>query len=228
METKQPSYKYLGFVTAGIIATLIVSNVSAVKLISFGPFTFDGGTFLFPLAYIFGDVLTEVYGYKPSRRVIWTAFFWLAIATVTFQIVILAPASVDDYAGEAFGIVLGSTPRIVLASLVAYVCGEFVNSYVLSKMKLLTNGKWLFTRTIGSTIFGQAVDTFVFMLIAFYGVFPNDVWLQILVSGAIFKIVIEALMTPVTYAIITWLKRAEGIDVYDWKTDFNPFKIYNA
>lgn len=223
-----PAFKYIGFVTAGIVATLIVSNIAAVKLISFGPFTFDGGTFLFPLAYIFGDVLTEVYGYKPSRRVIWTAFFWLAVATLTFQIVIAAPASPDDYAGDAFALVLSSTPRIVLASLIAYWCGEFVNSYVLAKMKVMTEGKWLFSRTIGSTIFGQAVDTFVFMSIAFYGVFPNSVWWEILISGAIFKIVVEVVMTPVTYAIIAWLKREEGIDVYDRSTNFNPFKLNDA
>lgn len=219
------SFKHLGFVTAAISVILVVSNISAAKLVQFGPFAFDGGTFLFPLAYIFGDILTEVYGYKASRKVIWTAFFWLMLAGLSFQLVIAAPAVDGDMFGNEFAAVLSTTPRIFIASLIAYLCGEFVNSFVLAKMKIWTNGKLLFTRTIGSTVFGQFVDTVVFMTIAFYAVFPNDVWLQILVSGAIFKIVIEILFTPFTYIAVNWLKKQEGVDIYDTETNFNPFLI---
>jgi uncharacterized integral membrane protein (TIGR00697 family) len=224
----QSQFKHLGFVTAAITAVLIASNVSAVKLIQLGPFAFDGGTFLFPLAYIFGDVLTEVYGYKASRRVIWTAFLWLAIVGLSFQAVIAAPAAEGDLFGDAFAIVLSTTPRIFLASLVAYVCGEFVNSYVLARMKVWTNGSHLWTRTIGSTIFGQAVDTLIFMLIAFAFVFPWSVWWTILISGAIFKVVIEVVFTPFTYIVVNWLKREEGVDIYDTDTNFNPFALRDA
>lgn len=216
-------YKHLGFITAAITAILIVSNISAVKLVDIGVFVFDGGTFLFPIAYIFGDILTEVYGYRQSRRVIWTAFFWLAVSTLTFQIVILAPAASDDFIGDAFSAVLAATPRIIMASLIAYVCGEFINSYVLAKMKVATSGKWLFTRTIGSTVAAQFADTALFMFIAFWGVFDNQTWLNIVVSGALFKIAIEILMTPVTYAVVKWLKQSEQSDVYDYNTCFSPF-----
>lgn len=168
------AYRYLDFITALFVVVLIVSNIASTKVVLLGPFTFDGGTILFPLAYIFGDVLTEVYGYKRSRRVIWTGFFLLILATLTFGIVNALPTPPDQQnTARAFAAILGLVPRIVLASLVAYWVGEFVNSYVLAKLKIATQGRWLWTRTLGSTLIGQGLDTGLFLLIAFYGVWDN-------------------------------------------------------
>lgn len=191
-----------------------------------GPFTFDGGTILFPLAYIFGDVLTEVYGYKRSRRVIWTGFFLLILATLTFGIVNALPTPPDQQnTARAFAAILGLVPRIVLASLVAYWVGEFVNSYVLAKLKIATQGRWLWTRTLGSTLIGQGLDTGLFLLIAFYGVWDNALLWTVFVSNYVFKVGVEALFTPLTYAIVGFLKRAEREDYYDRDTNFNPFAV---
>ena len=217
--------RYLDFITAGFVAVLLVSNVSSAKIVQLGPFTFDGGTVLFPLAYILGDILTEVYGYARSRRVIWIGFFWVALAAVTFALVDWLPV-VEGAAGcDSFHAVLGQTPRIVVASLLAYLCGEFVNSFVLARMKLLTEGRWLWLRTMASTLLGQAVDTSIFLVVAFSGVLEPELLLALLISNYVFKVGVEVLMTPVTYAVVGWLKRAEGIDVFDRNTDFNPFRV---
>jgi uncharacterized integral membrane protein (TIGR00697 family) len=181
---------------------------------------------LFPLAYIFGDVLTEVYGYKRSRRVIWTGFFLLMLATLTFGIVNALPTPPDQQnTAQAFSTILGLVPRIVLASLVAYWVGEFVNSYVLAKLKIATRGRWLWTRTLGSTLIGQGLDTGIFLLIAFYGVWDNTLLWTVFVSNYVFKVGVEALFTPVTYAVVGFLKRSEREDYYDRDTDFNPFAV---
>ncbi len=220
------NYRYLDLITALFVVVLVVSNIASTKVVLFGPFTFDGGTLLFPLAYIFGDVLTEVYGYKRSRRVIWTGFFLLLLSTLTFGLVNALPAPSDEFSqksAEAFATILGLVPRIVLASLVAYWVGEFANSYILARLKVATQGRWLALRTIGSTLVGQGLDTAIFLLVAFYGVWDNSLLWTVFVSNYIFKVGIEVLFTPITYAVVGYLKRAEQEDYYDRYTNFNPF-----
>jgi len=220
------SYRYFDLITATFVVVLIVSNIASTKVVLFGPFTFDGGTILFPLAYIFGDVLTEVYGYKHSRRVIWTGFGLLLLATLTFGLVNALPTASDQgsqKAAQAFASVLGLVPRIVIASLIAYWVGEFTNSYVLAKLKIFTQGRWLWTRTIGSTLVGEGLDTAIFLFIAFYGVWDNSLLGTVFVSNYIFKVGVEVLFTPITYAVVSFLKRVENEDYYDRDTDFNPF-----
>jgi uncharacterized integral membrane protein (TIGR00697 family) len=218
-------YRWIDLVTATFVAVLIISNVASTKILLLGPFTFDGGTILFPLAYIFGDVLTEVYGYRRSRRVIWTGFFWLMAAAIIFGIVDVLPPAPGWDLQSSYHAILGQTPRIVIASLVAYFAGEFSNSFVLAKMKILTKGKWLWTRTIGSTLVGEAIDTGLFLSIAFLGFLPKDLLLQVFISNYIFKVGVEVLFTPVTYQVANFLKRSEREDYFDYGTDFNPFVV---
>jgi uncharacterized integral membrane protein (TIGR00697 family) len=226
------SFRYFDLVMAAFVAVLLISNIaSAAKIVTFGlPFlTFDGGTLLFPLSYIFGDILTEVYGYHRSRRVIWVGFFCTALMSLTLWVVGRIPGEVEWSARvgqQAYDAVLGSAPRIVLASLVAYFAGEFSNSYVLAKMKLLTHGRWLWTRTIGSTVVGEGVDTLLFVAIAFAGTMSWAVLFSICVSNYLFKTGLEVIMTPVTYRVVSFLKRAENEDYYDYGTDFNPFRAF--
>ena len=221
------SYRYLDIITAAFVAVLLVSNIASTKLVVLGPFEFDGGTILFPLSYVFGDVLTEVYGYARSRRVIWTGLALLAVSALVFAFVdALPPSAAPGWAGqESFHAILGFVPRIVLASLVAFFAGEIANSVLLARMKVYTRGRYLWTRTIGSTVVGQAVDTSIFLLIAFWGVLPTGVLWAVFVSNYIFKVGFEVLGTPLTYAAINYLKRAEGEDHYDRDTDFNPFTL---
>ena len=227
MQQPREHFKYLGFISSAIVATLIISNVSAAKLVEIGPIITDGGTLLFPLSYIFGDILTEVYGYSASRRVIYTAFFWMALAAIMFQFVAAmpAPAEQGDFA-EMFGAVLSPVPSILVASLLGFFTGEFVNSYVLAKMKVWTAGRRLWTRTIGSTAFGQLADTAVFYTVAtVLNVFPSSTLLQLIWDTYWIKVTIEVLFTPLTYQIVNWLKRNEGVDYYDIDTNFNPFAV---
>jgi uncharacterized integral membrane protein (TIGR00697 family) len=192
---------------------------------------FDAGTILFPVSYIFGDILTEVYGYKNSRRVIWVGFICLALSAVIFWLVKIMPGEVQwqQYAGDAaYRAILGgmSSGGIVLASLAGYWSGEFTNSFILAKMKVLTQGRWLWTRTIGSTIAGELVDTLIFVIIAtLFKVFPWSLFLTLTFTNYLFKVGVEALMTPITYGVVTRLKRVENEDYYDRETNFNPFKI---
>lgn len=219
-------HRYLDLITAAFVATLLISNVASTKVVEVGPLTFDGGTLLFPLAYLFGDVLTEVYGYRRARRVIWTGFALLALAALTFAVVdALPPAPGTERQAEGFRAILGFVPRLALASLVAYGVGAFANSYVLARLKVRTRGRWLWLRTLSSTAVGQGLDTLVFLPIAFYGVLPNDVLLATLVSNYVFKVLVEVAATPVTYAVVGSLKRAEGKDAYDRGTNFNPFAL---
>jgi uncharacterized integral membrane protein (TIGR00697 family) len=211
------AYRHLATITAFFVAVLILSNVASTKVVDLGPFTFDGGTLLFPLAYIFGDVLTEVYGYRVSRRVIWTGFASLGLMVVTLAVVDALPPR-----SEAFSAVLGQAPRIALASLIAYWAGEFVNAFVLAKLKVRTAGRWLWARTISSTLVGQGVDTAVFLLAAFYGAWPVDLLWTVFVSNYVFKVGVEVLFTPITYQVVGFLKRAEHEDYFDRGTDFNP------
>lgn len=219
------SFLYFDFIMASFVAVLLISNIASTKIVQVGPLTFDGGTVLFPLAYIFGDVLTEVYGYSRGRRVIWTGFVWIAIAALVFTVIDKMQPAPGWELQDAFSAILGQTPRIVLGSMLAFWAGEFVNSYVLAKMKVATKGRWLWTRTIASTLFGEGVDTVVFLLVAFWGVLPIELLISIAISNYIFKVGIEVLFTPATYGIVGFLKRKENEDYYDVNTDFNPFVL---
>jgi len=218
-------YKYLDLITALFVAVLLTSNIASSKILDLGPFTFDGGTILFPVSYIFGDILTEVYGYRRSRRVIWVGFACAGLMAAVLALVGALPPAEGWENQEAYEAILGTTPRIVLGSLIAYFAGEFSNSYTLAKMKILTRGRWLWTRTIGSTLVGEGVDTVAFVSIAFAGTLPWSLFQSIIISNYLFKVGMEAVMTPVTYKIINFLKRAENVDVYDTDTDFNPFRL---
>lgn len=229
-------YRYFDLIMAVFVTVLVLSNIaSSAKIVDLGfslfgvPMAFDAGTILFPVSYIFGDILTEVYGYKRSRRVIWTGFACLGLSAVIFWIVRALPgeATWQGYAGdEAYNAILGgmSTGGIVLASLAGYWTGEFTNSFTLAKMKILTKGRWLWTRTIGSTLAGELVDTAVFVVVASaFGVFPWSLFLTLTLTNYLFKCGVEALMTPVTYGVVGYLKKAENEDYYDRETNFNPF-----
>lgn len=231
-------YRYFDLIMAVFVTVLIVSNIaSSAKIVDWGfslfgiRMAFDAGTILFPVSYIFGDILTEVYGYKNSRRVIWSGFACLALSAAIFWLVKIMPgeAQWQQYAGDAaYLAILGgmSSGGIVLASLAGYWSGEFTNSFVLAKMKILTGGRWLWTRTIGSTIAGELVDTLVFVGIAsLFKVFPWSLFLTLTVTNYLFKVGVEALMTPVTYGVVGKLKQVENEDYYDKDTNFNPFKI---
>jgi uncharacterized integral membrane protein (TIGR00697 family) len=224
-EAPRRGYRYLDLVMAAFVAVLLISNVASTKILILGPFTFDGGTILFPLSYIFGDVLTEVYGYSRSRRVIWAGFAAAALMAAVFALVGALPPDETWGLQEAYQAILGQTPRIVAGSLVAYFAGSFSNAWVMARMKVLTEGRWLWARTVASTIVGQALDTVVFVLLAFYGVLDNALLGPIILSNYVFKVGMEALMTPATYAVVAALKRAEGEDYYDRHTDFNPFRL---
>ncbi len=225
-ETALPraeGYRYLPYVMALFVAVLLISNVASSKLLRLGPFSFDGGTILFPLSYIFGDILTEVYGYARSRRVIWTGFACTALMAVTLYIVGALPPAEGWQGQAAYMAILGQTPRIVLASLLAYFAGEFSNSYVLARMKVLTRGRWLWSRTIASTVVGEGVDSLLFVLIAFYGTQPAGLLQAVILSNYVFKVAVEALATPFTYSLVSRLKRVEHEDYYDYDTNFSPF-----
>ncbi|MDO9231177.1 MAG: queuosine precursor transporter [bacterium] len=219
------NFKYFDVIMAVFVAVLLISNIASTKILVFWKFTFDGGTLLFPLSYIFGDILTEVYGYKRSRKVIWTGFFCAGLMSlVLFVVNILPPASDWPYQ-EAFNNILGLAPRIVLASLIAYFAGEFSNSYILAKIKIWMAGKKLWIRTILSTLVGELADTSFFILIAFYGTLPNELLLTIFISNYIFKCAVEILFTPATYLAVNFLKKNENEDHYDYNTNFNPFSL---
>jgi uncharacterized integral membrane protein (TIGR00697 family) len=224
-KPREFGYKYFDLIMALFVAVLLISNIASSKILRLGPFTFDGGTLLFPISYIFGDILTEVYGYRRSRRVIWAGFASAGLMAGTLALVGALPSAEGWENQEAYEAILGTTPRIVLGSLVAYFAGEFSNSFTLAKMKILTQGRWLWTRTIGSTLIGEGVDTLLFVTIAFAGTMPWSLFWSIIVSNYIFKVGLEAIMTPATYRITSFLKRTENEDVYDVDTDFNPFKI---
>ncbi len=217
--------RYLEIITGIFVAVVIISNITSTKILLLGPFTFDGGTLLFPVSYIFGDMLTEVYGYKASRRVIWTGFLSCLVMSVVIWIVGILPPAADWPFQEAYRNILMYAPRIAIASLIAFSAGEFSNSYILAKMKIWTEGKHLWMRTIGSTLVGEGVDTVLFCVIAFVGLFPTSLLISIIISNYIFKVGIEVLATPITYKVVSFLQRKEGMDVYDRKTNFNPFSL---
>lgn len=219
------NFKYLDIITVFFVMALLVSNIASTKIARVGFMALDGGTLLFPLIYIFGDILTEVYGYKRSRKVIWLGFGSCILMSAVFGIVGLLPAASGWDNQDAYMKILGQTPRIVLASLIAYFVGEFSNSFILAKMKILTKGKWLWTRTIGSTLVGELFDSLIFVLIAFTGVVSRELLIELIVFNYLFKTSVEVVFTPLTYLIVNNLKRKEHEDYYDRKTNFNPFQV---
>ena len=232
-------YKYADRIMALFVTVLLVSNIaSSAKIIDWGislfgiPLAYDAGTLLFPISYIFGDVLTEVYGYRYSRRVIWTGFACALLMSATLWVVGRLPgeANWEANVGQAsYDAILGgvSSGAIVVASLAAYWAGEFSNSFVLAKMKIITRGRWLWTRTIGSTLIGEGVDTVLFVTLATLFQVPGfvpEIWLTLVLTNYVFKVGVETVMTPVTYRVVNRLKLVENQDYYDYDTNFNPFK----
>lgn len=217
-------YRYLDLLINIFVVVLIVSNLIAPKFVAAGWFRFSAAQLLFPITYIFGDVFTEVYGYSASRRAIWTGFMASIIMTAFGLFAILLPAAPEFKDQKAYETIFGVVPRNVAASLLAYWAGEFANSLTVAKMKLWTNGRFLWTRTVGSTVVGQAVDTTIVIVVIFWGQ-PLGLMLNLIVSGYLFKVAYEVLATPLTYAVVNFLKRAEGVDFFDRRTDFNPFSL---
>jgi hypothetical protein len=226
-------YKYYEFVMAAFVTVLICSNligpakIAQADLPVLGTVIFGAGVLFFPISYVFGDVLTEVYGYARSRRVIWSGFAALAFAAFMAWVVVQLPPAASWKNQAAYEVAFGSTWRVALASMIAYFCGEFVNSFVLAKMKIATRGKHLWTRTIGSTIFGEGVDSLLFYPLAFYGtgIIPDALLPTVMLTQFIAKVSVEVVFTPVTYALVGWLKRAENEDHYDRDTRFTPFSL---
>ncbi|MCX6005106.1 MAG: queuosine precursor transporter [Chloroflexi bacterium] len=217
------SYRFV-FITALFITCIITANILIVKQITLGGLILPAAIVIFPLSYIFGDVLTEVYGYSQARRVIWLGFFCNLLTVIAIWVVgILPPAPVFE-AQSAYERILGNTPRFLVASFLAYLAGEFINSYIMARMKLLTKGKWLWTRTIASTLAGEGIDTVIVLLIGFWGVLPADVLLLMILGHWLIKSSYEVIATPATYAIVGYLKKKEGFDHYDYTTNFNPLR----
>jgi len=235
MNTPQHrQYRYYDFIMAAFVCVLLCSNLigaakaAQVDLPLIGTVIFSGGVLFFPISYIFGDVLTEVYGYGRDRRVVWAGFAALAFASFMSAVVLALPVAQDDFNRSYqahLEAVFGNTPRIVAGSMIAFWCGTFANSYVLAKMKIATQGKWLWTRTIGSTLVGEAVDSGLFYVIAFYGLWPDEQVLRVALAQYLLKTSWEVVMTPVTYKVVHFLKRHEHEDWYDRHTNFNPFRI---
>lgn len=225
--------RYFDLVMVAFVTVLVCSNligpakIAQVDLPGWGPYVFGAGVLFFPISYIFGDILTEVYGYARARRVIWTGFAALAFASAMATIVVALPPANFWTHQAAYEVAFGNAWRVVAASMTAYFAGEFVNSYVLAKMKLWTAGKHLWMRTIGSTIAGEAVDSTLFYPLAFYGtgIIPNDALPAVMLSQFVTKTLVEVAFTPVTYRVVAFLKRAEGLDHYDYGTDFSPFRM---
>lgn len=228
-------YRFLELLTIAFVVVLLVSNLVGPKICQFGPYNLpvlrllgpirvSGAQLLFPVTYICGDVFTEVYGYAASRRAIWLGFFAMGLLSVMGVVVVAFPPASDWHNQKAYATVFGLVPRFAVASLVAYWAGEFTNSYTLAKLKLLTKGRWLWTRTIGSTVTGQAVDTALVILIAFWGT-PWRTIGSVIFWSYTTKVIYETLATPFTYVIVAWLKRMEKVDTFDQNTSFNPFRL---
>jgi uncharacterized integral membrane protein (TIGR00697 family) len=222
-------FRYFDYVMAAFVAILLLSNlIGAAKLATLWGYTFGAGILFFPVSYVIGDVLTEVYGYANARRCIWAGFSALVfIAFMSWVVVAMPPAAGWD-GQSAYESVFGQVPRIVIASMLAFWAGEFVNSFVLAKMKIWTQGKHLWSRTIGSTIFGQAVDSAIFYPVAFLGVWKTEAVIAVMITNWGLKVLWEAVLTPVTYGVVGWMKAREGVDVYDTDTEFSPFAKANS
>jgi uncharacterized integral membrane protein (TIGR00697 family) len=219
------TYKHFETLLSIFIVVLLISNLVGQKLCQIGPFVLSGAQILFPITYIFGDVFTEVYGYSASRKAIWLGFLANGLLAVMGLITVWLPPAPGWKNQEAFATVFYQIPRLIVASLVAYWCGEFTNSFTLAKMKLWTGGKMLWTRTVGSTMTGQAVDTVVLYTIGFLGTAPLSTLATGAVSAYVFKVLYEAAATPATYAVVGFLKHSEGLDAFDFKSNFNPFRM---
>lgn len=216
-------YRYLDLLTIGFVVVLLISNLVGPKICRIGPLRPSAAEFLFPLTYICGDIFTEVYGYRSARRAIWLGFCAMALLIAMGWVAVSLPPAPEWHGQESFATVFKVVPRFAVASLVAYWAGEFTNSYTLAKMKLLTRGRWLWTRTVGSTVTGQAVDTAVLVVVAFGGRQAPGMLLRMILSAYLIKVTVEVVATPVTYLVVGWLKSAESVDVYDRGTNFNPF-----
>ncbi len=222
------NYKYYDLLMASFVIVLLCSGVIGVQKVSIlWGVPFGTAIIFFPLSYLFGDVLTEVYGYARSRRVIWAGFAGLIFAALMSWIVVRLPAAPDWPHQQAYDFVFGNTPRVVFASLFAFMAGEFTNSFVLAKMKLLTGGRWLWTRTIGSTVAGEAVDSSIFYPLAFFGAegWSTALVIKVMITNYLMKVAWEVLVTPITYQVVGFLKRIEHEDYYDRDTNFNPFRL---
>jgi uncharacterized integral membrane protein (TIGR00697 family) len=232
-------YRYLDALTTTFVVILLVANLVAQKIFRVGPFhlvgpvsipaiTTSGAMVLFPITYIFGDIFTEIYGYAASRRAIWLGFFGTALLYAVSALVIALPPDPEFRNQQAFVAVFSILPRILVASLLAFWAGEFANSYTMAKLKMLTKGRWLWTRTVGSTVVGQFVDTSLVVLITFSGIFSPHKMVEIILTGYILKVLYEVIATPFTYLVINFLKRAEHIDTFDTHTNFNPFRFADS
>jgi uncharacterized integral membrane protein (TIGR00697 family) len=218
-------YKYLDALTTAFVVILLVSNLVAQKICLIGPFAVSAAILLFPITYIFGDIFTEVYGFAASRRAIWLGFFGTALLYLIGTIAIALPAAPSWHNQQAFTVVFGFIPRILAASLISFWAGEFANSYTMARLKLLTNGRKLWTRTIGSTIVGQAVDTVLVITLTFAGIHPGRTLVNMIATGYALKVGYEVIATPLTYLVINWLKSAEHADAFDRHESFNPFSF---
>jgi uncharacterized integral membrane protein (TIGR00697 family) len=229
--TGQRTYRYYDLVMAGFVCVLLCSNligpakVAEIDLPVIGAFAFGAGVLFFPISYVFGDILTEVYGYAKARRVVWAGFAAMAFASFMAWVVVQLPPASGWPNQAAYETIFGATPRIVLASLLAFWAGEFVNAYVLARMKVWSEGRALWLRMIGSTGIGQGVDSLIFYPVAFYGVWSDALLLTVMVSNYVLKVAWEIVALPVTYRVVAWLKRVEDEDHYDRRTDFNPFTL---
>jgi len=225
------SYKYYDLIMAAFVTVILCSNIiGAGKLWTLnlgflGQYVFSAGVLFFPISYVFGDILTEVYGYGLDRRVVWAGFGALFFASFMSWIIVALPPAEGWTEQSAYAHIFGQTPRIVLGSLIGFWAGSFVNSFILAKMKIKTLGKHLWMRTIGSTIGGELVDSFMFFPIAFYGIWPNDLLVQVILTNYVTKVVWETVLTPATYGIVNFLKRVEKEDFYDRNTRFTPFSL---
>jgi len=223
MSESVRGYKYLDILTTMFVVILLVSNLVAQKICMIGPFAVTGAVLLFPITYIFGDVFTEVYGFSASRRAIWLGFFGTVLLYLMGAAVIALPGAPDWKNQQAFTVVFGFIPRILAASLIAFWAGEFANSYTMARLKLLTNGEKLWTRTIGSTVVGQAVDTVLVVTLTFAGKYPVHTMVNVILTAYLLKVAYEVAATPITYIVIGWLKTSEQADAFDRHENFNPF-----
>ncbi len=227
MQTSAPSrrFKHLDALTTAFVVVLLVSNLVAQKVCLIGPFAVSGAVLLFPITYIFGDIFTEVYGFAASRRAIWLGFFGTALLYAMASITIALPAAPGWHNQQAFTTVFGFIPRILAASLIAFWAGEFANSYTMARLKIFTNGRKLWTRTIGSTVVGQAVDTVLVITLTFAGTTSARTLVNMILTGYALKVAYEVLATPLTYLVVGWLKRSEQADAFDRNENFNPFAL---
>ncbi|MEJ2599848.1 MAG: queuosine precursor transporter [Anaerolineales bacterium] len=221
----QPLSTWFVAVTAVFVTSLITANIIAVKLVGVAGLVFPAAVIIFPVSYIFGDILTEVYGYQRARQVIWLGFLCNLLAVIAIHLGQILPPAGFWEGQPAYEQILGYTPRLLVASFIAYLIGEFANSFVLAKMKIATQGRWLWTRTIGSTLVGEGLDSLVFISVAFYGTIPTAALGTTIVTQWLMKSAYEALVTPLTYLAVNFLKRKEGIDVFDYDTQFNPLRV---